>query len=118
MALQYNIELAIDGMEDGPPGGMKISERLEALRKRRAAWTTMQPSERRPIKTSMQAMQSGHFVWANHHTKQLHAWRIPSVYRGISAKECVVKGIDVKEQGVGALAIDPDQDLLVLYSAP
>ena len=32
MALQYKIELAINGMVDGPPGGLTLSQKLEKLR--------------------------------------------------------------------------------------
>ncbi|KAH8101212.1 hypothetical protein BXZ70DRAFT_1007600 [Cristinia sonorae] len=47
--IQYFLELAINGLVDGPPGGLSVGERLQALRDRRKAWDTMQPTARKVI---------------------------------------------------------------------
>jgi len=65
ISLQYKIELAMACLQDGPPGEMTISERLQALRTRRAAWAsgkftddgTCNPKHRNWVFTGT------HFAW-------------------------------------------------------
>lgn len=41
LSVQYKIELGADGMDDGPPGGVPVAERMQALQRRRQAWRTL-----------------------------------------------------------------------------
>jgi hypothetical protein len=41
VSLQYKIELAAYGMEDGPSGLLSVSERFDLLRKHRIAWENL-----------------------------------------------------------------------------
>ncbi|KAH8077898.1 hypothetical protein BXZ70DRAFT_693506 [Cristinia sonorae] len=115
-AIQYKIELAVDGFQDGPPGGMSVSERLQALRNRRLAWSTLSPSGTRIItarKAHWICEASGHIAWLDEDLK-LHVWEVPSVFRGIKGKEWVVSSPHVDFDRAVDVAMDPDEDVLVV----
>ncbi|KAH8099920.1 hypothetical protein BXZ70DRAFT_1065024 [Cristinia sonorae] len=131
ISIQYRIELVIDGLEDGPPGGKSISDRLETLRSRRSAWTAMQPTYERVIEFQIPNAMNicpriatrGHFAWVawanDSEQAHLHILQVPSVYRGIPEKEWVIEGGVGNGDGVSfasaeCVAIEPDEDLLVV----
>ncbi|KAH8077404.1 hypothetical protein BXZ70DRAFT_703436 [Cristinia sonorae] len=103
----------IDGFEDGPPGGMDVAQRLEALRRRRMAWATMQFTTREVISQRDQ----GHLVVYSgrsiilHGETQLCIKQFPSAYRGGSPREWRVDILDTMLD----LAVDWSQDLLVIF---
>ena len=41
MHAHYKVELAVAGMEDGPPSALTPADRLAILRRRQAAWKTL-----------------------------------------------------------------------------
>ena len=116
MRLQYKIQLAIDGIEDGTPGGMTTVQRLDAIRRRREAWRSLQFDFKRFITVEgdrAHAFSGSHFAWVdlNGHIRVL---QVPSTIKGIPEKSWAVKaeGLDF-EQSVD-MTIDADQDLLVV----
>ncbi|KAH8101238.1 hypothetical protein BXZ70DRAFT_118383 [Cristinia sonorae] len=113
ISIQYLIELAVDGLVDGPPGGWSVAERLQAVRNRRAAWRAMQP-------TSVQILpfSADDDEWIvhdrNHLFRQSYSRRgfvtirrPPCLYRGIPEKEWSIKGAFVE------LRWYPEEDLVV-----
>ncbi|KAH8107703.1 hypothetical protein BXZ70DRAFT_6237 [Cristinia sonorae] len=115
--IQYKIELAIDGFEDGPadfPWG--TSERLDALRSRRLAWAKMQPMALRVINArtpKWQMASRNHITWIDDAAK-FHVLQIPSVFRGIPEREWVIEPGVVNMVAADDAAVDPDEDLLVV----
>ena len=122
--LQYKIELAKDGLEDGPPGGMVVRERLQSLLKRRIAWSLMEPTARIIIpdidsSSCLFGASSGcHFAWPDA-PNRLNIIRIPSRLRNIAEKRwSITLPLDHPEHepwnSALKLMIDPDQNLLVV----
>lgn len=118
MAVQYRIELALAGLEDGPPGGMSTSERLEALRAHQRAWQELKASAilvQDETSDMHVAVFPGAAMWAhteNGSPRSLWLHQIPSLIRGIPSRTWTLDdvGFDVD---VDRLCLDPAQDLLV-----
>ncbi|KAH9943581.1 hypothetical protein B0H21DRAFT_779706 [Amylocystis lapponica] len=121
LELQYQIELAADGMVDGPPGLMTTADRLELLLDRRRRWRMLDWTRRVmvPIPGACQAyelvggvfaksMSVAHLIGSRH----LIATWLPS-----RTKEA--RSIIRDELGVATrdFAIDPSQDLIALVDA-
>ncbi|KAG1745446.1 uncharacterized protein EDB91DRAFT_1328202 [Suillus paluster] len=109
---QYDIELAVSGMMDGPPSPLTASDRLALLKERNAAWESLRWVESKDI-----VMMQGDIwelyggVFAQSSTPDiLHFRRLPSKYRNIEEKTWHV-ALDIH---VRDFTMDPAQDLLVL----
>ncbi|KAH8077412.1 hypothetical protein BXZ70DRAFT_703667 [Cristinia sonorae] len=112
--LQYKIELAIDGFEDGPPGGLSVAERLHALRQRRAAWWTMQPTEREVL-TRQDGRDfigyAGHCIVTKNEGSLIFN-QVASAFRGIPGRSWAIEGFDAGD--IPALTIHVNDDLVVV----
>ncbi|CAL1695559.1 unnamed protein product [Somion occarium] len=114
--LQYKMELALCGMEDGPPGSMVPAERLECLREHQDAWGHL-----RFTQTSNIDMQSGN-VWELYgnvlsqgkNRRSLAFHQLASVIRGIEDRSWSLDDLDVEIRDFG---MDPAQNLLVLIES-
>lgn len=113
---QYEIELAVSGMMDGPPSSFTTSDRLALLKERNAAWESLRWVESQDI-----PMMQGHVwelyggVFAQSSTPDvLHFRQLPSKYRKIKEKTWGV-ALDIH---VRDFTMDPAQDLLVLIEQP
>ncbi|TCD69894.1 Amino-acid acetyltransferase, mitochondrial [Steccherinum ochraceum] len=116
-ALQYKIELAVDGMEDGPPSALLPAERLQLLRKHRAAWKAMRHTSTHNIP------MSGGGVWELYggvlaqgiNPRGLAFTQLPSRLRGIPEKNWTLEDVGFKIRDFG---MNPGEDLLVLIVKP
>ncbi|KAG2154684.1 hypothetical protein DEU56DRAFT_769753 [Suillus clintonianus] len=113
---QYDIELAVSGMMDGPPSPLTTSDRLALLKGRNAAWESLKWVESKDI-----PMMQGHIwelygdVFAQSSTPDvLHFRQLPSTYRKIEEKSWNM-ALDIH---VRDFTMDPAQDLLVLIEQP
>ncbi|KAH8096620.1 hypothetical protein BXZ70DRAFT_326759 [Cristinia sonorae] len=129
--IQYKVELTLDGFVDNPSGQPQWStrDRLDALRSRRSAWKSMQPTYRRSI-TSVKLVYPGssgeydlfrvatarHFVWFEENDDDCaHVLQIPSLSRGVPEKEWVVDLRGVPWRAADRLmAVESGEDLLVV----
>ncbi|KAH8101209.1 hypothetical protein BXZ70DRAFT_934960 [Cristinia sonorae] len=114
--IQYRLELAADGLVDGPPGGLTVGERLQALHARRNAWATMQPTSTRVVYSDNRdyACSFGRNCFAHHRpgdtTAQTQVAQIAAPSRGIPEKEWLFK-----EESVSAWW-NLDEDLLLFQT--
>lgn len=114
--LQYKIELAVDSLEDGPPGGKNTSERLQSLLEHREAWRSLQFTAKQVVNAynGCRLFTGRHLVWTDV-SRKMNVTQVPSAIRGIPDKTWTIKlnkvNINSVEDGV---AMDPDQNLLVL----
>ncbi|KAG1875589.1 hypothetical protein DFJ58DRAFT_260058 [Suillus subalutaceus] len=113
---QYEIELAVSGMVDGPPSPFTTSDRLALLKERNAAWESL-----RWVESQDTPMMQGHIwelygdVFAQSSTPNLlHFRQLPSKFRKIEEKTWGV-ALDIH---VRDFTMDPAQDLLVLIEEP
>jgi hypothetical protein len=113
---QYEIELAVSGMVDGPPSPFTTSDRLALLKERNAAWESLRWVESQDI-----PMTDGHIweLYGNVFAQSsmpnvLHFRQLPSKYRKIEEKTWGV-ALDIH---VRDFTMDPAQDLLVLVEEP
>ncbi|KAH9943580.1 hypothetical protein B0H21DRAFT_487066 [Amylocystis lapponica] len=126
--LQYQIELAADGMVDGPPGLMTTADRLELLLDRRRRWRMLDWTRRVtvPIPGACQAYELAGGVFAKsmrvgdvddgvdkfrRMVRHLTATWLPS--RTKEAQSIIREELDV---ATGEFTIDPSQDLIVLVN--
>ncbi|KAI0649960.1 hypothetical protein C8Q79DRAFT_941783 [Trametes meyenii] len=111
--LQYHIELAAAGMEDGPPSTLTAAERLQILRTRQAAWDKLAKTSREEVPM----LEGG--VWELHGgvlaqgegSRTLVLKQLPSAIRGIESREWRIEDLGVNMRDFG---MDPAQDLLVV----
>ena len=108
---QYRIALFASGMEDGPPGDMTTSERLDLLRKYEVSWKTIEWTEHNTLISGMDGVWELYGnVWA--HSKErdvVEFLQLPSRIRGIPMQQWTLKfDFDVRD-----FTMDPSQDLLV-----
>jgi hypothetical protein len=117
--LQYIIELAVSGQQDGWRDPMATSEdRLNRLRKHRSAWKNMTWS--REVKIPMNdgglwALSGGVLSYENQ-KGELAFHQLPSDIRGIDEKTWTLGpdfGCTIED-----FSMDPYQDLLVLVEPP
>ncbi|OBZ75010.1 hypothetical protein A0H81_05604 [Grifola frondosa] len=57
--LRYKIALGMAGLEDGPPGGLTIAERLERVEKYQDAWRNLNFTTSSPISSRLEKPHSG-----------------------------------------------------------
>ncbi|KAF9229120.1 hypothetical protein BS17DRAFT_771061 [Gyrodon lividus] len=115
--LQYIIELAVSGMQNGPHSVMDHANRLAALRNSQAAWNTLQFTglkDIRMLQGSLYELYGGVLVQSNH-LGGLVFRRLPSHYRGIDEH---VWSLDLPDVNLRDFTLDPAQDLLVLIARP
>lgn len=114
--MQYKIELAIDGLADGPPGGMSIADRLKVLLDRREAWNSLRFTSRKVIFANTRHSFSGsHFVWVNL-TGQLEVFQVPCTLKGVPEKSWIIEDFRTEHSTRGKLcgiAVDSCLDLLI-----
>ncbi|KAL7281093.1 hypothetical protein ACG7TL_004399 [Trametes sanguinea] len=117
--LRYQLELALAGMIDGPPGPASIRDRLDALRRYRAAWyagrhpvhkITIAPVE--PWHTHTGALTS--YIEAT--TGRLKIYRPVGTLCGLAALDATFDGLEAEiatYPDLCSYTTDPSQDLLV-----
>ncbi|KAH9946941.1 hypothetical protein B0H21DRAFT_372592 [Amylocystis lapponica] len=117
--LQYNIDLAIAGMVDSPPGSLCVADRRNMLKEHQKAWCDMQLSPQPTLSISTLGMDSpsinkisGDVYWQRTSTA-LQFVRLPSRIKGTEEKHWRIDHDTLGFEPHG-VAIDPDQDLLVL----
>ncbi|KAI9453366.1 hypothetical protein F5148DRAFT_1151976 [Russula earlei] len=118
LLLQYRIELAADGLVDGPPGGpaSTTAARMELLLERRAAWRALRPSRRAAVALAGHChayeLVGGLFAKALEEfgaARRLVASWLPSNAAGETRLVVDDLGVRIKD-----FALDPAQDLIVL----
>ncbi|KAF9270047.1 hypothetical protein L218DRAFT_982719 [Marasmius fiardii PR-910] len=114
--LQYTLELAITGNEDGKHSKLSVAEKLNALRKHQRAWDKLSWNceLRHPMAGGSLWELFGNVLAQQDLSGGLIFRQLPSRYRGIQDKEWRVTP-DFRARDFG---IDPSQDLLVLVEAP
>jgi len=98
-------------MEDGPPGGLSTSERLELLRSYEASWKNFEWSEHNIVPYSRGlAWDFCGNVWGHSRgSDAIDFVQMPSGLRGISLRQWTLTfDFDVRD-----FSMDPSQDLLV-----
>ncbi|KAH8099418.1 hypothetical protein BXZ70DRAFT_943596 [Cristinia sonorae] len=115
--LQYKIELAVAGMEDGPPSSATPSERLQLLREHRKAWNEMRFNSSEDIPMSAGGVWElfGGVLAQGIPPKGMSFNQLPSKLRGIESKAWALHDLGVKIRDFG---MDPASDLLVLVVKP
>jgi hypothetical protein len=110
---QYDIDLAVSGMIDGPPSPLTASHRLALLKERNAAWETLrwkESSDDLPMQQGQVWELYGGVFAQSSASNILHFRQLPSVYRNIKERSWhVVLDVHVRD-----FTMDPAQDLLVL----
>ncbi|KAI0672339.1 hypothetical protein C8Q78DRAFT_1026481 [Trametes maxima] len=111
--LQYQIELAAAGMEDGPTSTLTAAERLQILRTRQAAWDKLEntSSEEVPMLRGGVWELYGGVLAQGEGSRTLVLKQLPSAIRGIEGREWRIEDLGVKMRDFG---MDPAQDLLVV----
>ncbi|RPD76057.1 hypothetical protein L226DRAFT_570267 [Lentinus tigrinus ALCF2SS1-7] len=112
--MQYKIELAAVGMEDGPYSALNVSQRLAMLKERHDAWNTLSWRSHEDIPAPkncpfFQEFHGGVFA-RQENDRTLYFSQLPSHIRGIGKAEWTVD-IGVRFDVFGT---DPAQDLLVI----
>lgn len=120
MAIQYRLELAIAGKEDGAKGGLNTSQRFESLRIHEAAWSDFRATSVTSYLNldSTPLLPPGETgIWV--HTRNgraLELHQIPSAIRGIPA---FIRAWSYKTPGIEiTYNLDIAQDLLVINVQP
>ncbi|KAI0082257.1 hypothetical protein K474DRAFT_1703260 [Panus rudis PR-1116 ss-1] len=116
IVLRYKVELAINGLEDGPPSSLGASDRLNLLHQREEAW------DRLAYKTMKDVEMHRGEVWElyggvlaqGQGQRSLHFYRLPSEIRGIEEEHWK---LDL-EFAIRDFGMDPTQDLLVVIERP
>lgn len=115
--MQYQLDLATAGLEDGPPAGGPLAQRHEALRKYTDAWNQLKWSKQIEVPMSRSGLWElfGGVLGQNTPKGGFTFTRLPSVLRGIEEKTWTVPkpGIELRD-----FTMDPGQDLLVLIEKP
>ena len=118
LALQYKIELAVDGLVEGVPGKLSTAEKLEAVRNRRKAWRSGDFALKHVVNVEdgmAHVFNGTHFAWIDLESN-LHIFQIPFRYRAVPEKSSAIPLRDVDMSNVRDMLISFDSDLLVLVS--
>ena len=112
----------MEGLQDGHPGGMNTSCRLQSVIDRRKAWRQFAPTSERivPITASSRTLSArSHFGWTSgQHT--LNIVQMPSTFRGIPYKSWSIDVHDVTvdfenvDDDTSEMVMCPDQNLLAI----
>ncbi|KAI6011043.1 hypothetical protein BKA83DRAFT_4397458 [Pisolithus microcarpus] len=112
MELQYRIELAADGMVDGPPSSLTVRERLTRLRELRQSWATLQWSSK--ISVPMPGPCHAYELVGGVFCKMHHS--VPHPFR---ERHLTAAGHTLVRENVGLsprdFAVDPSQDLIIYF---
>jgi hypothetical protein len=115
--LQYCIQLAVAGMEDGPPSSMSPAERLDKLRQYMTAWDALEWGPNETIEMSAGNLWElyGGVLAQCVSDGGIKLRQLPSDHRCIKSDIWFVEtlGIHVRD-----FTMDPSQDLLVLIENP
>ena len=108
---QYRIALFASGMEDGPPGDLTTSNRLDLLRHYEASWKNISEWNEHTIVSGRGGVWELYGnVWA--HSREsgvIEFVQLPSRIRGIPMRQWTLKfGFAVRD-----FSMDPSQNLLV-----
>ncbi|KAI0767461.1 hypothetical protein C8Q74DRAFT_1355564 [Fomes fomentarius] len=111
--LQYKIELAVAGMEDGPPSALTPTERLTMLRERQEAWRALRWRSRKEypmLKGGVWELYGGVIAQADG-DRTLAFVQLPSDIRRIEEKQWKIEdaGVVIRDFGM-----DPAQNLLIV----
>ncbi|KDQ64121.1 hypothetical protein JAAARDRAFT_187494 [Jaapia argillacea MUCL 33604] len=118
VGLQYKIELAASGMEDGPPNDAEsIDSRLDKLRDHVNAWDEMTLSKQLlpgPIQSRIYRLCGGVFGYVPiDRPSQVAFTQLPSKSRNIPQKQWT---INLTGRTINAFTMDPSQDLLLIVA--
>ncbi|KAJ2932762.1 hypothetical protein H1R20_g4351, partial [Candolleomyces eurysporus] len=115
--LQYQLDLASAGLEDGPPTGGSLTQRHEALKQYTSAWNQLKWSKEIEVPMMRSGLWElyGGVLGQNTHEGGFTFTRLPSVLRGIEEKTWTVDspGFEYRD-----FTMDHGQDLLVLIEKP
>jgi hypothetical protein len=108
---QYRIALFASGMEDGPPGNLTTSERLDLLRRYEASWKNIKWDEHNTILSGSGGVWELYGnVWAhNRESDVIDFVQMPSRIRGIPMRQWTLRF----DFAVRDFSMDPSQDLLM-----
>jgi hypothetical protein len=113
VAIQYKIELAVAGMEDGPPSNVGPVDRLKILKDHQSSWhnLTWKISYAVPMFRHKMACRGGVLAYVLDDSYRSFVMRqLPSVIRGVKGAEWRVDMIF----RVHDFNFDPSQDLLAV----
>ena len=100
-------------MEDGPPGDLTTSERLDLLRKYEASWKNIEWNEHNTIPSRPREGVWEFYgnVWAHSQgSEAIEFVQLPSRLRGIPMRQWTLRfDFEVRD-----FSMDPSQDLLVM----
>ncbi|EPT03889.1 hypothetical protein FOMPIDRAFT_74431 [Fomitopsis schrenkii] len=115
--LQYKLELAKAGQEDGSANTLSPAERLQLLRKHQAAWTSLEHSYEKvvPMVIGQTWELYGGVLAQGPDSSSLTFRQLPSELRGIEEKEWAISDLGFQIRDFG---MDPAQDLLVAIQMP
>ncbi|KII87711.1 hypothetical protein PLICRDRAFT_54778 [Plicaturopsis crispa FD-325 SS-3] len=118
MSLQYGIELAKAGMENGPPSEVSTAQRLESLRKLQHAWRTMSWTKHSIVRMTVDSdvwELCGGVLGQGVGTQALTFNQLPSEIRSIPAREWSIEDVGFH---IADFTTDVAQDLLVTIERP
>ena len=121
ITIQYRIALFASGMEDGPPGELTTSERLDLLRRYEASWKNLEWNEHKAI-PSVQGWPVGissrdsygkvlglFSIMPHGEDKTIDFIQLPSHLRGIPMRQWKLRfDFEVQLEEIG---VDSSQDL-------
>ncbi|KAI5999068.1 hypothetical protein EDD15DRAFT_2571644 [Pisolithus albus] len=121
MELQYRIELAADGMVDGPPSSLTVRERLTRLRELRQSWATLQWSSKIsvPMPGPCHAYELVGGVFCKLYHSVPHLFRDRHLTAAWLPSALDPQGHTLVRENVGLstrdFAVDPSQDLIIYF---
>jgi len=111
VCLQYKVELALAGMEDGPPSHLTPRDRIEMLRARQKAWDTLTWTSEETIAVEGHSWELFGGVLAQADGPSSIVFRqLPSKFRGLESFEWRVDKLNFVFMD---FAMDRSLDLLV-----
>lgn len=111
--IQYKIDLAVAGLEDGPPNGIGLAERRERLKRYLQAWRELSPTSWASWKNFPTDMNYGNIYthWIEDHAGSICVRQLPSELRKVQEEQWIIGGLGFMVTRTVAI---PSQDLLVL----
>ncbi|TCD68561.1 hypothetical protein EIP91_010486 [Steccherinum ochraceum] len=116
--VEYMLQLDMNNLQDGPPGGMNTSERLQCLQRRNAAWDTLHFTSKQLVESTASPMQmdfsKSHLVCLD--AEGVKVLRTPSFLRNIAEKSWTIEParFEFEAPSVVGIKADADQDLLMI----
>jgi hypothetical protein len=112
-SLQYKIELAASGLQDGPPSLLGPADRLKLLRDREKSWDTLTWTNEEDLMKVSGNWELYGGVFAQHQSgdNSLKLWQLPSTHREIEKRHWSIPLPHFRLRDFG---MDPAQDLLVI----